>query len=179
MINGQRITLRGLENSDVDEMLIFWNNIEFMNYYGRVNILSRKQLLDWIQASWNLRKQQQTYIFGIIVNEKKLLIGTCKIKILNTISRRADLSIGIFNPEYREKGYGEETMKLMVDYCFSALNLLSLELKVFENNTRAISCYEKVWFRPIGIRRKADFVNGEFINDFMMDLLKEEWSSMK
>jgi RimJ/RimL family protein N-acetyltransferase len=52
-------------------------------------------------------------------------------------------------------------------------------LKVFEDNLRAISCYKKVGFRSIGVRRNADFINGEFIDDLLMDLLKEEWISNK
>jgi RimJ/RimL family protein N-acetyltransferase len=179
LLNNERITLRGLEESDVDIISEFWNKEEFLAFSGRIRALSKTEIMNWIRRSWNLRQQRKVYIFGITVNEEKLLVGTCQIKILNTVSSRADLSIGIFNPVYRDKGIGTAAITLLIDYSFNVLNLNSLELKVFENNTRAISCYKKVGFRPIGVRRKADFINGEFINDLMMDLLKEEWISNK
>ena len=70
-------------------------------------------------------------------------------------------------------------MTLLIDYGFNTLNLLSLELKVFANNLRAIACYEKLGFKKIGYRRKADYIEGIFLDDLMMDLLVEDWKNMK
>jgi RimJ/RimL family protein N-acetyltransferase len=179
LIHDEEMILRGLEEADVDQISKFWNNDEFLAFSGRIRVFSMAEIRAWIRNSWNLRKQQKAYIFGITSNTSKLLIGSCQIKILNTVSRRADVSIGIFNPDYRDKGFGTRAMKLLLDFAFDVLNLNSLELKVFENNMRAISSYKKVGFRPIGVRRNADFVNGEYINDLMMDLLKEEWYENK
>ena len=65
---------------------------------------------------------------------------------------------------------------VMTDFSFSTLNLLILELNVFNNNPRAIACYSKIGFKKVGLRRKADYVNGEFLDDLVMDLLVDEWS---
>ncbi len=175
MIVGDRISLRGLKITDVPMFLPYWNEKEFMDYSGRTNPQTRDELERWIKKTWHARENNQSYTFGIVFRESDLVIGYISIKIKNSISKRAGLSIGTFIPEYRNKGLGSEAIKLTQDYCFNSLNLLSIELNVFTNNPRAISCYSKLGFQSIGIRRKADFVNNEFLDDLMMDLLVKEW----
>jgi RimJ/RimL family protein N-acetyltransferase len=137
--------------------------------------MSQEEGKEWIRKTWEEREQGKAYTFGIIPNVEARYIGNVRLKILNNISRRADISIGIFNPEYRNKGIGTEALELIINFGFDKLNLLSMELKVFTNNERAIACYKKLGFKKIGYRRKADFIEGQFLDDLMMDLLVEEW----
>jgi RimJ/RimL family protein N-acetyltransferase len=175
MIEGKKTSLRGLEQSDSYEMLLYWNRKEFLDFSGRTSPLTEGELVTWIQETWKERKEGKCYTFGIALNENSLLIGYINLRIINRISRRGKLSIGIFNPQYRNIGLGTEALNLLVEYSFSTLNLLSLELNVFTNNPRAIACYSKIGFKEVGIRRKADFVNGKFLDDLVMDLIVEEW----
>lgn len=179
MIVGKHVTLRGLELSDVEALLAYWNIKEFMNYSGRITLMSHEEGKDWIRKTWEERNLGRSYIYAIEVNENGKFIGTTRLRILNKVSRRADVSIGIFNPKYRKKGLGTESLILLINFGFDQLNLLSMELKVFANNKRAITCYEKLGFKKIGYRRKADFVEGEFLDDLMMDLLVEEWKNTR
>ena len=178
MIVGKHVTLRGLEPSDVDELMLYWNSKQFMNYSGRITTMSQEEAKEWIHKTWEERRQGKAYTFGIVTKNKEeeaRYIGNVRLKILNNISRRADISIGIFNPEYRNKGIGTESLELIINFGFDKLNLLSMELKVFADNGRAIACYKKLGFKKIGYRRKADFIEGQFLDDLMMDLLVEEW----
>ncbi|UCG01890.1 MAG: GNAT family N-acetyltransferase [Candidatus Heimdallarchaeota archaeon] len=179
MIVGKTVTLRGLELTDVDELLVYWNDIQFMNYSGRITPMSREEGLEWIRRTWDERRQGEIYTFAISTNKSQKYIGNIRLKILNTVSKRGDISLGIFNPEFRDKGLGTEALELAIEFGFETLNLLSLELRVFSNNFRAIAVYKKLGFREIGVRRKADYINGEFLDDLMMDLLVEEWRIRK
>lgn len=64
-----------------------------------------------------------------------------------------------------------------MDYTFNDQKMHSLELKVFEDNLRAIAVYKKLGFKFTGMRRHSDFVNGKYINDLLFDILQEEYSS--
>ena len=175
MILGPKITLRGLELNDVTELIKYYNDKDFMNYSGRIGPISLEEGEEWIRQSWKDRREGKRYTFAIEVNENNKYIGNISIKILNNISQRADISIGIFNPKYRDKGLGTEALRLLIEFGFKKLNLMSIELRVFANNKRAIASYEKLGFKKIGYRRKADLIEGEFMDDLMMDLLIDEW----
>lgn len=175
MIVGKNVILRGLELEDVEELLLYWNDIQFMNFNGRITPMSQEEGKEWIRNTWNERKQGEKYRFAIITKEKGKYIGNIRLRILNAVSRRANIGLGIFNPKYRNKGLGTEALELIIDFGFRTLNLFSLELRVFSNNHRAIAVYKKLGFREIGLRRKADFIDGKFLDDLMMDILVEEW----
>ena len=63
----------------------------------------------------------------------------------------------------------------MLGFAFRALKLNRVELNTFDFNDRAQKCYLKVGFKEVGRRRKARFIDGEYRDDIMMDILKEEW----
>ena len=46
----------------------------------------------------------------------------------------------------RGQGFGEEIVKRLVEFSFEEVDALTIELNVYEWNTSAIKCYEKVGF---------------------------------
>jgi len=63
----------------------------------------------------------------------------------------------------------------MLVFAFRTLNLNRVELNTFDFNRRAQKCYLKVGFKEVGRRRKARFIDGEYHDDIIMDVLKDEW----
>lgn len=84
---------------------------------------------------------------------------------------------GIFigDKDYREKGYGTEAIRLILDYGFNYLNLNNIKLDLMEFNERALACYKKCGFKEYGRRRKCRFINGKYYDVIEMDILSEEF----
>jgi len=95
---------------------------------------------------------------------------------LDHINRTAEVGIFIGEKSCWNKGYGEEAMRLLLDYAFNILNLESIMLNVYAFNTRAIRCYRKIGFKEIGRRRRARRIQGTSYDIIYMDLLAEEFS---
>lgn len=178
MLIGQNIYLRGLELSDVPELMKHWNNRELKQFLNKIAPQSIQEEEQWIRNTWNERKNGNSYVFGICLVETDLYIGNSEVRILDTISRRGNLGISIFNPDYWNKGHGTEAIRLILDYSFTTLNLHSAELEVFSNNPRAQRCYEKNGFKKTGVRREALFRDGKYINIFLLDITKKEWNNL-
>ncbi len=175
MLEGSNIILRGLEISDVDELMKHWNKPEH-----RINILnkapqSRDEEIEWIKGGWQLRSEGKGYIFAIVYKETNLYIGHLGLEIKDSTARRGSLGIVIFNKDYWNKGLGTESMQLIVEYAFNTLNLHSIELELFSGHPQAQRCYEKIGFKEVGRRREAYFNNGLYIDSIIMDLLKSDW----
>lgn len=62
----------------------------------------------------------------------------------------AELRICLFAPGSRGRGFGEEAIRALLDYARESLSLKSVYLRVYEDNGRAVACYEKCGFRRIG-----------------------------
>ena len=84
---------------------------------------------------------------------------------------------GIFigDKDYREKGYGTEAIRLILDYGFNYLNLNNIKLDLMEFNERALACYKKCGFKEYGRRRKCRFINGKCYDVIEMDILSGEF----
>ncbi|UCE13877.1 MAG: GNAT family N-acetyltransferase [Candidatus Heimdallarchaeota archaeon] len=179
MLEGKQVSLRGLELSDVDELMRHWNKKEVKRFLLAFTPHSIEEERDWIRNTWKRRKEGKSYVFGIILKSKNLYIGNVEVSIMNPISRRGLIGIAIFNTDYWSQGLGSEALELIIDYAFYTLNLHSVELDLYENNERAYSCYKKVGFVETGRRRQAYFSDGQHLDAIVMDILASEWKKKK
>ncbi len=85
------------------------------------------------------------------------------------------LGIVIGEKTFWGKGYGQDAIRLLLDYGFNLLNLNSVMLGVFAFNERALHCYKHVGFREIGRRRQARIIGDKKCDAILMDILAEEF----
>lgn len=113
--------------------------------------------------------------FSIIKKDNEQLIGSCSIMNIDSINQTAEVGILIGEESARGKGYGEETLRIILDYGFNTLNLHNIYLGVYSFNEQAIACYKKVGFKEAGRLREAKFHNGKRYDDIRMDILRDEF----
>lgn len=120
--------------------------------------------------------RNQAHVFSIVDLESDRTIGRCMLTNLDAINRSAMLGIMIGDKSFQNRGFGQEAIRLLLDYAFNLLNLNSIMLGTFAYNQRAIACYTKVGFREIGRRRQARIIAGKAYDGVLMDILAEEFS---
>jgi len=177
MLESKRIRLRSFELSDLDEIMKHWNNMELRNLLGNADRgpACRNDEEEWIRNTWKQRQERKAYTFAIETIADNKLIGGTSLFNIDWTSRSAMAGISIYNPNYWGKGYGQESMSLLLSFAFRNLNLNRVELDTFDFNKRAQKCYLKVGFKEVGRRRKARFIDGKYHDDIIMDILKDEW----
>jgi RimJ/RimL family protein N-acetyltransferase len=72
---------------------------------------------------------------------------------------------------WRGKGIGSQLMARAIQWARSTGIVSRIELLVFERNETAVHLYRKFGFEIEGLRRKAIFRDGEYLDDLMMALL--------
>ena len=174
---GDRVQLRSFELSDLDEIMKHWNVLELRRLLGGADRgpAARSEEEEWIKDTWKRRQERKAFAFAIEVLVEKKLIGGTSLFNIDWTSRSADAGISIYDPECWGKGYGVETLDLLLGFAFQDLNMKRIGLEVFDFNKRAYKCYLKVGFKEMGRRRKARFIEGQYRDSILMDLLREEW----
>jgi len=177
MIEGKRVRLRNFELSDLDEVMKHWNNLELRNLVGSADRgpVSRNDEEEWIKSTWKQRQERKGFTFAIETVADGRLMGGTGLFDIDWTSRSAMFGISIYDAKKWGKGYGQESTSLVLDFAFRTLNLNRVELDTFDFNKRARKCYLKVGFKEVGKRRKARFIDGEYRDDIIMDILKDEW----
>lgn len=177
MIESKTVRLRSVELSDLDVIIKYWNKMELRNLVGASALgpMSRNEEEEWIKNTWKERKEEKAYTFAIEKLSDKKFIGTVRLNC-DWINRSASLGIAIYDHEDRGKGYGSNTINLILDFAFKTLDLNRVELETFDFNERAQKCFKKVGFKEVGRKRKAYFIDGKYRDAPIMDILREEWT---
>jgi RimJ/RimL family protein N-acetyltransferase len=126
-------------------------------------------------SSTNKVSDGKSFVFHLRTIEEDSLIGFVAIHSIEWNNQTGILSIGIWDPAYREKGYGSDAMALALNYVFNELNLYRLGLDVISTNSRAIRVYEKMGFRHEGLVRGAVNRDGKRVDKVIMGILREEY----
>jgi len=177
MLEGKRVRLRSFELSDLDDIMRHWNSMELRKLVGSADRgpVCRNDEEEWIRSTWKERQERRAFTLAIESIADAKLVGGISLFRIDWTSRSAMLGISVYNSENWGKGYGQESVNVILDFAFQTLNLNRVELKTFDFNKRAQKCYLKVGFKEVGRRRKACFIDGQYHDDVIMDILKDEW----
>lgn len=103
-------------------------------------------------------------------------IGRIYLSRIDTHDDSLDVTrIYIADPAKRGKGYGEEALRLILEYAFINLHMERVTIDHFEANKIAASLYEKVGFKNEGLMRNAGKKNGKYINLQLKSMLRAEY----
>ena len=169
---GDRLYLSPRSTEDAEIFTEWLNDFETTDYLGRSGMLvTLEGEKKYLEENANPEAG-----FVIVTLEDDKMIGTVSLESINNIHRTATLGVFIGDKDYRNKGYGTEAIKLILEYGFKYMNLNNIKLDVFEFNNRALKCYEKCGFKECGRRRKSKFINGKYYDTISMDILAEEFN---
>jgi RimJ/RimL family protein N-acetyltransferase len=171
MLKGERVILRALERDDLKRLHELNQNVDLV-LLGDAE-WSPIPLAAFEKAFEKRLEDHEHTKFAIEADGK--LIGDMQLQMRDRRSRVAGVGIGIYDPDYVGKGYGREAMALFIDWAFRIQNYTRLWLSVWATNERAIRCYRAVGFVEEGRLRRQMFVNGEYVDEVLMGLLREEW----
>jgi RimJ/RimL family protein N-acetyltransferase len=123
------------------------------------------------------RSSNNSYYFHLRTLSDDRLIGFVVLFNIKWASQTSELAIGIGEADYRGKGYGSDTLSLILNYAFNELNLFRVGLNVMDYNTKAIAAYERAGFVREGLRRKAVLREGMRYDLVQFGILRDEWQS--
>jgi RimJ/RimL family protein N-acetyltransferase len=178
MIYGKRIRFRGIERTDLPTFVDWLNDPEVRQGLSHFLPMSMAREELWFEDLLKLSPEQQGFAMEAKLDDTWTLIGSIGFHEIDWISRKAEIGIMIGVKSQWNQGYGSEAMSLMLQHGFETLNLHRIYLKVFSNNPRAIRSYEKAGFVHESRLREAHFVNGAYVDDLIMSVLRPEWQSV-
>jgi len=91
----------------------------------------------------------------------------------------AKLGIAIGSAPHHGRGMGSEAIRLLIDFAFTDLNLNRVYLDVIADNFRAIRAYQKCGFQHEGVMRDHYFIDGRYIDAWMMAINRADWQPGK
>ncbi len=178
VIEGNKIRLRGFEKEDVEVVHEAMNNPEMTQYLRLFRPFSKQDEEEWIEKTWEKRKEGKEYSFAVVEKSTGDLIGSASLTDIDKINRSAEIGIWI-KEEYWGKGYGTETEKLLLKYGFEELNLHTIHGRAYGFNKRSKKVMEKIGMKETGKLRDGVYRHGKYWDIIYLDILKDEWEEMQ
>ncbi|HWR11948.1 MAG TPA: GNAT family protein [Rectinemataceae bacterium] len=173
-LEGKAVSLTAIRDEDIALFIRIMNRED-----SRVLARSRRDVMNEGNSKEmveDLQKHQEGFI--VRRNSDDAAIGYGLLLDRDEYNREASLAITIGDRENRGKGFGQETIRLLLKHAFINLNLESVYLGVFEYNKAAIHVYEKAGFKLVGRRRHAHIVGNRVYDELVMDMVSDEYFSL-
>lgn len=122
-------------------------------------------------------KSDPTKLFFTITKKPNMEpIGRIVITNINDHYDSLDITrIYIADPSNRQKGFGEEALKTVIEYSFIQLHRERITLDYFTGNKPAARLYEKIGFVNEGVMRNSGKKNGRYVDLHLMSMLRAEY----
>jgi len=146
MLEFSNTSLRLLENTDLDFLFEIENNPKNKEFNKFISTTSRQLLKDYIknaQADISVYNQ-----IRFVVENKNIQIGLIDLFEYDPEKKNAGVGI-IINSEFRNKNFGSNALKIIIDYSFQKLDLIFLFANIKSENKHSIKLFEKFGFIEI------------------------------
>jgi ribosomal-protein-alanine N-acetyltransferase len=166
---GEKLYLRALERSDINEDYLHWiNDAEVTKYMLTGTFPSNVEKLE--EYYHRMTTSPNHVILAIVDKNSDRHVGNITLNDISWIDRTANLGIMIGDKDFWGKGYGTEATKLMIQYAFGRLNLRKLWLGVYASQKAAIRLYEKAGFKVEGCLKSELYRDGKYHDRIVMGI---------
>lgn len=174
MLRGERIGLRARHESDhavlMDEL------------YNNVATRSRSDSRPWMpvppeakHSPYSVEDLPESLVcFSVVELETDELVGEALLWSLDAHNRLAHLGVSI-RPRFRGRGLAGDIVQVLCYYGFVVRGLNRLQVDTLADNEAMIRTAQSVGFVVDGTLRKAAWVTGEFVDEVLLGLLREDW----
>jgi ribosomal-protein-alanine N-acetyltransferase len=169
-ITGSMVRLRGKKLTDVRNDYRWQSDPELAKLDGAPPLTASfpAYILDYTDSIH--RPGLNRYPMAIETFEGKH-IGNCTCYDIDDDRGELQLGIMIGNGDYLNKGYGNDTVKTLVDHVFHNTEMNRIYLKTLDWNYRAQKCFQNCGFTMCGKLSR----NGKTF--LFMDINREQWQS--
>ena len=174
-LQGESIYLAALERKDCKKLYEdfeydFDNPTEPL-YIGQ----SMEQSDEWFEEIQKLQGKENVRL-GIFLNDGTV-IGDVALQSIDDKNHSCSIGMGMAKIENRNKGYGKQAVKLILEYGFRNLGMERITATTLEINISAQKSLEKLGFILEGRERKAVYFGGRRYDRLNYGFLSGEYST--
>ena len=170
----ERLLLRRINESDVDEVLELRGNPETMKYIPRPLTKTKEDALKHIRMIEEKIISNTGINWGMTIKGSPKIIGIIGHYRIQPENHRSEIGYMML-PECNGKGYMSEAIKAVLAYGFEQMNLHSIEAVIDPDNTSSEKVLQKLNFVKEAHILENELWEGKFWDTVIYSLLKRNW----
>jgi len=173
-LNGERLYLRSLVESDADGPYANWFNDEEVCAGNSHHVLpfTAEAARDYVRHA---RQTNDGLILAIVLRDRDQHIGNIALDAINRDYQTAEFSIIIGDKSAWGSGYAKEAARLLCDHGFASMNLNRIGCGTFEDNEPMKKLAKYLGMQEEGRRRQAVFKRGRYLDIIEYGVLRSEY----
>jgi len=168
----ERLNLRQIYLDDAEDYFAIRKNKEAMKYIAKPLHQSASETQELIKKIEEGIHTNNVIAWGISLKENPKLIGTISYHKIEKENYRAEIGY-LISPEYWNKGFVSEAIKVVLDFGFTKMKLHSIEAHINPNNLVSAKLLKKFEFIREAYFKENYFYNGKFLDTEIYSLLKK------
>ena len=176
-LKGKFLHLRPLEPNDLEILYSWENNPENWKVSQTLTPFSRKILTKYLEDSHLDIFQIKQFRLVIELTEGKKPIGLIDLFDFDPLHQRAGIGILIGDKSDRQKGYANEALSILLEYCFSILFLNQVYCNILETNEISHKLFSNAGFNHTGTKKSWIRTSEGWENEYFFQLLRHDWLS--
>jgi [ribosomal protein S5]-alanine N-acetyltransferase len=172
ILKTERLLLRRVNNTDVNEIMSLRSNPETMKYIPRPLVKTIEDALEHIAMIDEKIEKNEGINWAITLKDYSKLIGIIGYYRIKPEHYRAEIGYMIL-PEYNGKGIVSEAIKEVVKYGFEVMQLHSIEAVIDPENYASAKVLEKNEFVKEAHFKENEFYEGRFLDSVIYSKLNK------
>jgi len=173
-LEGERIYLRDVRLSDVNESYYRWLNDPKVTRFLEIRYTPHS-IEDIRRFVEEMDGKPDEVFLAICLKDGGRHIGNIKLGPINRIHRFADISLLIGEKECWGRGYATEAIAAIVRFAFNVQNLNKLRAGCYSENRGSEKAFLKVGFRREGCLQNQWISGGAFQDEILLGLWSGDW----
>jgi diamine N-acetyltransferase len=171
---GPNLLLRAPEPSDIDTIFRWENDQRIWHLGNTITPFSRFAIEQFVMNTENdiyTSKQLRLMIDWHSAEKETITVGSIDLFDFDPFHKRAGVGI-LIDEAYRQRGFASEALHLLIEYCFSTLNLHQVYCNIEQSNTESIRLFTKAGFSACGLKKEWLLRDGKWTDELIFQLIK-------
>lgn len=170
-LKGNQVYLRALEPEDLSFLYEIENDETLWEVSNTQTPYSKWLLKNYLENSHQDIYEAKQLRLAIVENQSENLIGLIDLYDFDPKNSRVGLGIVVKNPSERNKGFGSESVKLLLGYAFQVLNVHQIFVNVAETNSASIKLFSNFGFQKIGVKKQWNKIGSVYVDETLYQLI--------
>lgn len=178
ILENNRVLLRPLASSDVENLLYFSQNDPTIWKYSLIKAAGEKNFKNYINVALKARNEQKEYPFIVFDKLTDQYAGSTRFYDIQMNNKSLQLGFTWYGSDFQGTGLNKQCKLLLLEFAFEKMNMERVEFRADNANKRSIAAMKRIGCQVEGILRSHVLKpDGTRRDSIVLSILKQEWEN--